>query len=476
MHKTNNFAFKNKLHYKLDFIVAIFIILTTSFTLFALTTFGQATVPAKGMNSNFPRRKIPTVFPKLQQPTKPGKIKNVILMIGDGMGKEEVKAASCFAYGKAGQLSFQQMPVQGEAQTYAFKIDKNTGKQIRTITDSAAAATALATGRKVLNGTISQARPGDQKSLTTILEQAQNASWKTGLVTSCFITHATPACFAAHTRNRNSYRKIGRQMLASKIDLMFGGGCFMMRSAQAKRSGYKVVKNRKQMKALKSLDTPVLGRFGYGHLPYEFSGRAANIKGYNWTGPIGKRKPRAAYKQGKGADFDTLPHLSEMTAKALNLLSTDNKKGFFLMVEGGKIDHAGHANHLANNIYETLEFDLAVRKVLEWAKDRDDTLVIVTADHETGGLKVTKNNGIGKFPDATWSTGRHSNADVYVYAWGVGAQLFKGKMNNIEIPQKIRRIILEHGSKKAKKAFSEGGPIAPKRVTAPVTAPAKKVA
>ncbi|MHC4361460.1 MAG: alkaline phosphatase, partial [Planctomycetota bacterium] len=144
------------------------------------------------------------------------------------------------------------------------------------------------------------------------------------------------------------------------------------------------------------------GQFGDGYLPYEYDG------------------------------LGSLPHLSEMTAVALDILDND-PDGFFLMVEGGRIDHAGHSRNIRRNIHETIEFGNAVQQVIDWATGRADTLIIVTADHETGGLTVTKNNGAGNYPSVTWSTGSHTAADVPVYAWGANARFVSGIIDNTEI-------------------------------------------
>jgi alkaline phosphatase len=149
-------------------------------------------------------------------------------------------------------------------------------------------------------------------------------------------------------------------------------------------------------------ETMVFGGFGGGYLPYEFDG------------------------------LEPLPHLSEMTATALDILDND-PDGFFLMVEGGRIDHAGHANDIQRNILETIEFDNAVQVAMDWAAGRSDTLILVTADHETGGLTLLANNGANVLPAVEWSSGSHTAANVPVYAWGVNASMVSGVMDNTEM-------------------------------------------
>jgi len=116
------------------------------------------------------------------------------------------------------------------------------------------------------------------------------------------------------------------------------------------------------------------------------------------------------------------------------------EKGFFLMVEGARIDHASHANHLRNAVLETLEFDNAVEEVLRWAAGRDDALVLVAADHECGGLTVVESRGLGEMPEVTWASGGHTKAPVPLFAWGVGADRFAGKLDNTDVPKRIPKL------------------------------------
>jgi alkaline phosphatase len=339
--------------------------------------------------------------------------RSIILMIGDGMGYEQVKAASFFAWGENGKLTMQSMPVKGRCSTYDAGGPEH-------ITDSAAAGTALATGVKVNNGVISMRIPGDDGKLPTILELAQKRDWRTGLVATSYITHATPAAFASHVKSRNMHSPIAAQMLrTTKPDLILGGGGRGMSVADARLAGWSVATNRASLQHL--LDRPrskierIAGLFGEGHMPYE----------YEYAMRIDPR-------------YDRLPHLSEMTAAALEYLGEGESDGMFLMIEGSRIDHAGHMNDIQRNILETLEFDSAVRIVLEWARSRPNTLVIVTADHECGGLDVVKNNGRGEWPEVSWGSKGHTNVTVPVYAAGAGAKEFAGKMDNTDIFAKMK--------------------------------------
>jgi len=329
-----------------------------------------------------------------------GQTRNVILLIGDGMGPNQVRAAGMYAYGEAGTLVFEDFPYQTRM---------TTGSADHNVTDSAAAATAMATGRKVNNGVISVAIPGDGSDIPTVLEQCRELKKSVGLVTTVPITHATPAGFGAHDNSRQSDWEIAKDYLErSRPEVLMGGGSIGMSKAAAESSGYSIFWTAQ---ALRNLDTEtadrVCGLFG-AEIPYESEG------------------------------VGDLPHLSQMTETALRILNQD-PDGFFLMVEGGKIDWACHDNHLPKAIGEVLEFDRAVRIVLNWARNREDTLIVVTSDHETGGLQVIKNNGVWNYPTVRWSTKGHSAAKVPVYAWGVQAQQFVGPMDNTD----IHKFILE---------------------------------
>ena len=321
--------------------------------------------------------------------------KNVIFCIGDGMGFEAVKAAGYYAYGETGTLSFEAFPHRAEMATYAANSP---------MTDSAAAATAMATGHKVNNGVISMELPGSGTPLKTLLEifKAQN-KW-TGLVSTTYITHATPAAFAAHNPARNNLADIAQDYLyLTRPNVLFGGGGNGLSEKDTEVAGYTVVTDRK---GLLNLDTDtenrVSGQFGDTNIPYIFDGS------------------------------DDLPQLSEMVSVALDILCS-TQDGFFLLVEGGRIDHAGHSNDIERNILETIEFSKTVQTIFDRVVGRDDTLILVTAAHETGGLKVHKNNGKGHVPEISWSTGGHTVSNVPLYGWGRNAERVGGIMNNIDL-------------------------------------------
>lgn len=325
-------------------------------------------------------------------------VKNVILMIGDGMGPNQVKAGSYYLTGSAGNLCFEQY----------LKASVTTYSASDAITDSAAAATALATGHKTNNGIISQSPTGT--TYQTILEKAKSMGKSTGIVTTDAITGATPAGFAAHDSSRTNYLPIaGDYISASQPNIIMGGGgtssggsgfISTFQIGLAKNNGYTTVYNKTDMNALSSTTQKTLGLFNVDELTYEYDRTSGN----------------------------TEPHLSEMTSKALSMLSTDSD-GFFVMIEGGKIDHGCHSNLIERTTKEVVEFNNSVQAALNWMQGRDDTMLIVTADHETGGLSVTS-NGAGHYATASWTTTGHSATNVPFYITGAGSNLANQYITN----------------------------------------------
>jgi len=328
--------------------------------------------------------------------------RNVILFIGDGMGPEQVRAAGMYQNGSAGTLVMESFPNSSTMTTYSANSD---------VTDSAAGATAMATGYKVDNGVLSIAIPGDGSELETLLERFHRHCKRAGLVTTTYVTHATPAAFGAHELSRSYINNIAYDYLyQTRPDVLFGGGANGLYPSNTTAAGYAVVLDRAEMRAVKPpLAVPISGQFGTTDLPFEYD-----------------------YYTGADPGYITLPHLSEMVGMALAILE-HAPDGFFLMVEGGRIDHAGHANDIARNVFEVLEFDRAVEVAYTWAISRTDTLIIVAADHETGGLTVIANNGAGNFPTVTWSSTGHTATPVPVYAWGMNAELALHVTDNTDI-------------------------------------------
>lgn len=344
--------------------------------------------------------------------------RNVILMIGDGMGLEHMKAASLFQHGREGALFMESLPRSARVITcsaYTVPSDRASAAKPK-VTDSAAASTAMATGRKVYNGVLGVALPGDGRPLRTILEDCAAAGKRTGLITSSFLTDATPSGFGAHVKARTLQNEIAEQYLRrSRPNLLLGGANkeknTPLTPAGGKAAGYAVATNRTELTAClaDTNATHVLGLFGAGPMRYEYD-----------------------YLRGVREDYDRLPHLSEMAAAALSFLDRE-PRGFFAMIEGACIDKAAHKNDLERAVHDVLEFDRAVRLVVEWALRRGDTLVLVTADHETGGLRVVRGAGKGKMPRVKWSTKSHTGADVALFAAGPGSEGVAGHLDNTDI-------------------------------------------
>ena len=324
----------------------------------------------------------------------------VILMIGDGMGMGQLEAASDFRFGRPGELAMERLPYRGEVRT-----GSPSG-----ITDSAAAATVMATGAYTYNGELGLDRHGLR--VETLVEHAQSRGWATGVVTTTSLPHATPAGFTSHVTSRNSVTTIAAQMVdVTHPDVMLGGGTlyFAPRGPGSLRTddglyddlliaGYRMTFTRDEMNSAVAEGAPRLfGAFAPDMMTY-MSGRTPT------TGE---------------------PTLLEMSRAALTTLDRD-PHGFFLMIEGGRIDHGGHANNIVDSVQETLQFDDTVAMVRAWARARGNVTLLVTADHECGGLEVVQAKRAGHYPEVRWRWGAHTNARVPVFAEGPGTERLDG--------------------------------------------------
>jgi alkaline phosphatase len=344
----------------------------------------------------------------------------IILFIGDGMGEAHRTAGRWQALGQDGTLAMDAME---------FSSWTSTADVRGFVTDSAAAGTALATGTKTRNGVIGQDVDGNR--LTTILEQAQARGMAVGLVSNTAIAHATPAAFAAHVSDREMTTEIADQMVTAKVDVLLGGGesdflppsitgCYPGYGyrwederdliAEAVDNGYTYVCSAAELAAVDPTSTTrLLGLFGDGGITRPF-----------------------------------FPTLAEMTQRAISVLSQD-PDGFFLMVEGGQIDWAAHDNDAANVISDVIELDEAVAVAQAYAATVDNVLIIVTADHETGGMSVSltadgsfSEDGPFSMPNETsfyvnWSSGNHTEANVPTTAQGPCASLLAEDHENTHI-------------------------------------------
>jgi len=338
------------------------------------------------------------IFPGYQESlasevVKSGKVKNVIIMIGDGMGPQSVGLLNAYAkyapksiYADQGRTTATEKLIKASVLGMAYHEAAYV-----LVTDSAASASQIATGKRALSETVGLDQDGNPAE--TILEKAKKMGKSTGLVSDTRLTHATPACFAAHQPHRSMENEIAADILKNNVDVMLSGGLryWIPKDAsdkdseihkklkartggkikikskrkdsrnlldEAESAGYELAFTSDQLK--KAEGKKLLGLFGYSAIPYRID-----------------------------LDLDapdrTVPTLKEMAMKALGVLS-ENDKGFFLMLESGLIDWSGHDNDAGTLLHEMTRFDETLASVYDWVKDRNDTLLIVTADHETGGF------------------------------------------------------------------------------------------
>ena len=333
---------------------------------------------------------------KKEDPQEPAKAVNVIYMIGDGMALPQVYAAKLAS---VEEMTFQQFPYIGVVDTHSASND---------ITDSAAAGTALASDHKTNNAMLGM-NP-DTIPVKTVLEALAEQGKETGIVVTSYVTHATPAAFYAKVPHRRQYEDIAVQMAENPyLNLIIGGGM-------------KHFNQRKDSLDLVSRMENELGWMVYDTL----ADIDVTCKKYAVMANDG-HMPHAADR----GDF--LPRAVKTALKSLD----DAENGFFLMVEGSQIDFACHGNDSTWMMDEMLDFDYAIQVALDYAKEKGNTLVVVTADHETGGLTLPDPQGKYTNVVFNYSTGSHTCLPVLVYAYGPGAEQFTGWMQNNELKAKI---------------------------------------
>ncbi len=331
---------------------------------------------------------------------KKKKPKNVILLIGDGMGYAQLHAAHT---ANRGNLFISNIKHMGMITTYSAN---------RYITDSAAGGSALATGQKILNGAVSV--DNENNPVKTVLQEASEKGLATGLVSTSAITHATPASFIAHQPSRNMYEEIAADFLHTDIDVFIGGG---YKHFTERKDGRNLVNELKEKGYTVEQDLDQISKISGGKLA-----------GFTAAEHNGRMDERG----------DMLPIA---TQTALNILG-NNKKGFFLMVEGSQIDWGGHAGSTIYVVEDMLDFDRTVGVALEFAAKNKETLVIVTADHETGGMVVLDGNYETGMVKGEFTTGGHTGQMVPLFAYGPGAVEFLGIMDNTDVHAKIKNLLL----------------------------------
>ncbi|XWN38370.1 MAG: alkaline phosphatase [Balneola sp.] len=336
------------------------------------------------------------------------KIRNVILLIGDGTGIAQISSGQLNLVGADGYLNLQRMPVTGIVKTQSSS---------SLITDSAAGATAYSCGMKTDNGMIAYLPDGTH--CKTLLEIAKEKGMSTGLVATSTITHATPASFAAHVRSRGNQVGIAEQYLDSGNDVFLGGGreFFIPQGEEGssrkddrnlieefKSRGYDYASTKEEME--NSTSDKILGLFAN-----------SGIESENRT-----------------------PTLEEMTNTALSKLEP-NENGFFLMVEGSQIDWGGHGNNAEYVIREMKDFDDAVKAALDYAEKDGETLVVLTADHETGGMTMMTASDDPHKLRVEWVTDYHTGVPVALMAYGPNAIEFTGWNDNTDIGIKLAELM-----------------------------------
>jgi len=347
--------------------------------------------------------------PQITNEEVPPKAKNVILLIGDGTGLSQISSAFYFKKTSPNYARFKSIGLI------------KTSSSREEVTDSAAGATAFASGIKTYNGAVGVA--DDSTEVKTLVEIVSPLHIKTGLISTSSIQHATPASFYAHVINRGLYEDIAADMVVSDIDFFAGGGTQFF---NRRKDGKNLLEDL-ETKGFE-LDTTALGTF-------------SSIKQYPKMGYLLAENAMDPVAKGRG---DFLPKATELGIQFLNK-DTDNPN-FFLMVEGSQIDWGGHDNNAAYLISELIDFDDAIGKALDFAEKDGNTLVIVTADHETGGFTLastlkTAEDGT-TYSDyneitGTFSTNGHSATLIPVFAYGPGSEAFSGIYENTEIFHKI---------------------------------------
>ena len=363
-------------------------------------------------------------------------VKNVIYLIGDGMG---FGAVSTLLLSEEEQTGFEMAPVIGIHETCSAN---------NYVTDSAAGGTALATGTRTNNGYAGADPDGNQ--LTSVLRKAQTYGMKTGIVVNTTLTEATPAAFYAGVTSRKFVYDIAKQFTESEVDLAIGGGLdhFIGRpdsldlTATLIEKGYDVYLNWENVLETESDKFVGILPLYDLHRREKNNGEASAAEGQE----VCLAAQMASLNEDASREHLSEPtvYLEKATAKALDVLSRNNKNGFFLMIESAIIDGYGHNNDGEGMVVEMQEFNRTLRQMIEYVNQHPETLLVVTADHETGGTGVYYN---GHTPGnegplkLRFSTSGHTGTVVPIFAYGAGAENFAGVMKNTDIPKKIDALI-----------------------------------
>ena len=325
------------------------------------------------------------------------KPKNILFLVGDGMGVSQIYAGLT---ANKGHLNLEQFKVIGFHRNQASD---------NYVTDSAAGATAFAIGKQTYNGAIGL--DSLKQPSVSLLELAEQKGLSTGLVSTCDITDATPASFIAHQFKRAMHEEIATDFLKTDVDVVIGGGRKYFEARQDKQN---------LLDTLRKKNYAVLGDIA----SMESIHRGKLINLYAAENPV-------KMSEGRG------DALLKSTQKAIELLSQNNK-GFFALIEGSQIDWGGHANDAPYAIAEMIDFDKSIGYVLEFARKNKETLVIVTADHETGGMALMGGDMKTGEVKAAFTTKGHTGQMIPVFAFGPGAENFAGIYHNYDLFTKMR--------------------------------------
>lgn len=343
----------------------------------------------------------PYAVEKLQAP-KGKKVKNVILMIGDGMSLMHVYTAWAANRGK---LWLENAQATGLSKTWAVK---------KLVTDSGSGGTSLATGVKTVYHAVGVDPEG--KPLTSLVDVAKELGKDAGMAVTCRLWDATPCDFCCHNIDRDKEEELVGDYPTSGVDFVFGGGAQKFTNRKDGRDIFKELQ-KKGYHVSRTLDD---------FFAYDKNSRIFAV-------PYDKDTPLPDER----GDL-----LARASMKGISLMN-QNKNGFFMMIEGSQLDDYGHFNQLDLLMKETLDFDKTIGEVMKWAAKDGETLVVVTADHETGGLTLVNGNKDEGRVACCFSTKDHSGAMVPVYAFGPGAENFTGIFENTDVFKKIKKLMTE---------------------------------
>ena len=365
-------------------------------------------------------------------------VKNVIYLIGDGMG---FGAVSSLLLAEDSVTGFEQAPVIGLSESCSAN---------NYVTDSPAGGTALATGTRTKNGYLGVDPEG--KQLTSVLRKAQALGKRSGIVVNTTLTEATPAAFYAGVTSRSMGFEIAKQFTESQVDVAIGAGlsAFINRpdsvdlTATLIEKGYDVYLDWKSV--LKTSSDKFVGILSMGDVHRR--NKSSNTTASAADGAEVCLAAKLAASSEESGDTTRLSeptvYLEKATAKALDVLSRNNKQGFFLMIESAIIDGYGHNNDSEGMIEEMKEFDCTLRQLVAYVNQHPETLLVVTADHETGGTAVAYNGfevGNPTPVQLSFSTKGHTGTVVPIFAYGAGAETFAGIMKNTDLPKKIEELM-----------------------------------